>query len=187
MVQSKMFSHLDLYAAHEKPINVPGVPLASRITIFIRLVKQSHRNAAIDRFQRRVGVSLVRDAIHDDVDLLRFLIQIYLSAIEEVLAAISSEWKIQLRIDWKDGITTHQWAIDVAEISVPYGVDPVVVVLSLEALNQRSVVGEINSFINIVDKRLLWDKEVGRKITTHELDLVLSYEEHHLPVEDALI
>ena len=107
MVQPKMLAHLDLHPSHEHPIDVPRVPLPGWVPIFIRFVKQSHWNPAVYRRQRRVGVSLVRDAIHDDVDLLRFLIQVRLRAIEEVLAAISSERKIQLRIDWEDGITTY--------------------------------------------------------------------------------
>ena len=89
-----MLSHLDLYAAHEKPVNVPSVPLSRRVAVFIRFVKQPHRNPAIYRCQRCIGESLVGNAIHDDVDLLRFLIQIHLSAIEEILATISSERKI---------------------------------------------------------------------------------------------
>src|SRR5687768_15739255 len=100
-----MLSHLDLYAAHEHSVDVPGVPLSRRVTVFIGLVKQPHRNTAIYRCQRCIGESLVGNAIHDDIDLLRFLIQIHLSATEEVMATISSERKIQLWIDGEDWIT----------------------------------------------------------------------------------
>ena len=182
-----MLAHLDLYAAHEHSVNVPGVPLSRRVTVFVGFMYQSNRDAATYCRQRCIGESLVRNAIHDDIDLLRFLIQVQLSTIEEVLAAIRCERKIQFRIDGESGITTYQWPNDVAEVPIPQRVHPEVFELGLKALNQRRIVSEVNRFINVVDKRFLWHKEVGRKITTHELKLVLAGEEHHLPMQNALI
>jgi hypothetical protein len=76
MVKTKVLSHSDLNTPHEKPIYIPRVPLALRIPIFVWLMQEPHRNAAGHCGERCISVTLVRNAIHDYVDLLRFLVEI---------------------------------------------------------------------------------------------------------------
>ncbi len=73
-----MLAHLDLHAGHVHPIDIPGVPLPRGISVFVGLVNQAHGNTALYRSDRRIGIPLVGNPIHDDVDLLRLLIQIQL-------------------------------------------------------------------------------------------------------------
>ena len=145
-----MLAHLDLHAGHVHPVDVPRVPLASRIAVFVRLVNQAHGHAALDRSDRRIGVPLVGNPIHDDVDLLRLRIHIQRRATVEVLHAIGARWKIELRIDRKCRVSALQWPGDICVIRVVDRVGPEIVVLRLEAVDQRLVAGEVDCLVDVV-------------------------------------
>src|SRR5687768_8628746 len=101
MVQSEMFPHLDLDTRHVKSIHIPRVPLARRITVFVWFVNQTYRNSSLGGCDGSVGVSLIRDPIHDDIDLLCFSIQVLLRARQEILTAVWCRREVEFGIDWR--------------------------------------------------------------------------------------
>src|SRR6185295_20139156 len=64
-------------------------------------------------------------------------------------------------------------------------ISPGIVILRLEALNQRLVVGEIYRLIHVVDVWHCWNEEIRGIIGASEFQPVLSDEKHQLPVQDA--
>ena len=180
-----MLAHLDLHAAHVHPVDIPRVPLSRRISILVGFVNQAHGHTALHRSDRRIGVPRIRNAVHDDVDLLRLLIHVQLSAIEEVLAAVESRRKVELGIDRKSRIIARQRAGDIAVIRVVDRVCPDVVILCLETLDQRDVAREIDRLVDVIRVWRRGNEEIRRKIRAGKLQRVLSDEEHHLPVQDA--
>ena len=74
--------------------------------IFVRFVQEPHGNPSARCSQSGISVSLVRNAIHDYVDLLSFMIEIRLGPKQEVLTAIQTGWKIELRIDRECWVTS---------------------------------------------------------------------------------
>jgi hypothetical protein len=187
MIQAKVLSHLDLDAPHEKSIDIPRVPLSCRIAVFVRFVDEPHGNSAVHGGKCGISVSLVRNPIHDDVDFLIFLIEICLSPKVEILAVIKTGRKIECGIDREGCVFTCQWASDVTEVPVPDRIRPNIVVLSFKTLNQRLVVGEICSFVDVVNEWRCRYKKGRRKISSHEFKSVLSYKQHHLPMQDAAV
>jgi hypothetical protein len=94
MIQPEMLAHPDLHSGHEHSINIPRIPLPLRVTVFVRLVNETHRHTALNRSDRHVGKPLVGNPIHDDVDLLRLRIHIESGAAGEILDAVWARWKI---------------------------------------------------------------------------------------------
>src|SRR6185369_5525431 len=161
---TEVLSHFDLHTTHEKTIDIPRIPLSCRISIFVRFVQEPHGNSARHGSKGRISVSLVRDPIHDDVDFLGFLVEIRLGAKVEILTVIKTGRKIECGIDREGCVFTCQWATDVTVIRVSDGIRPNVVILPLETLDQRLVVGEIDSFVDVVDERRCRYEKGGEKL-----------------------
>src|SRR5688572_120959 len=145
-----MLAHLDLNTGYVHPIYIPRVPLSGGISILVGFVYEPHGDAALNRCNRVIGVPLIGNAIHDDVDLLHLLIHVDRSAVVEILAAIGGEWKIELGVDREGWILAGERSADIGVVGVVDGVSPEIVVLRLEAVDYRLVVGEINCFVDIV-------------------------------------
>src|SRR5687767_7697142 len=101
MVQPEMFPHLDLDAGHVETIHIPRVPLARSISVFVWFMNQTYRNSSLRSGDSSVGVSLIRDPIHDDIDLLCFSIQVLLRARQEILTAVRCGREVEFGIDWR--------------------------------------------------------------------------------------
>src|SRR6185503_2677058 len=173
--------------SHEKPIDSPRVPLSCRIAIFVRFVDEPHGNPAAHGSKCGIRVSLVRNAIHDDVDFLIFLIEICLSPKVEILTVIQTGRKIECGIDRKGCVFTRQWATDVTKVPVSQSIGPNIVILSFKTLNQRLVIREICSFVDVVNEWSCRNKKGRRKISSHEFKSVLSDKQHHLPMQNAAV
>src|SRR6185369_4057927 len=117
-------------------INVPCVPLPSGITILVGLVYQANGYTAIDGVDGDIGIPLIGNPIHDDVDLLVFLIKVRLGAIKEILAVVDTGRKVQFRINWKGRIVASKWSIDIPEVGIVDLVGPKLIIFCLKALNQ---------------------------------------------------
>src|SRR6185503_15594334 len=113
-----MLAHLDLNTGHEHPIDIPGIPLSGRISILVGFVYEPDRNAALNRCDRVIGVPLIGNAVHDDVDLLRLLIHVERSAVVEILAAVGGKWKIELGVDRKDRILASERSGYIAVVGI---------------------------------------------------------------------
>jgi len=187
MVQTHVLSHFDLNTAHEEPIDIPRIPLSRRIAVFVRFVQEPHGNAAAHGSKCGISVSLVSYAIHDDVDLLRFRVHIRSGPKVEVLTIINARWEVELRIDWECWITACQWTTDVSVVSVSDGIGPKVVILLFETLDQRDVVSEVDSFIDVVNEWRVWHEKVGREISSHKFKFALAGKQHHLPMQDTAV
>src|SRR5687767_3804775 len=108
-----MLAHLDLDTGHVHAIDIPGVPLSGGISILVGFVYEPHGNAALNRCDRVIGVPLIGNAVHDDVDLLHLLIHVDRSAVIEILAAVGGKRKIELGVDRKDWILASERSANV--------------------------------------------------------------------------
>ena len=133
------------------------------IPVFVGFVQQPNGNTAIDRVDGHIGVPCIGNPIHDDVDLLSFLIEILVRAIEEILAVVKAGWKIQFRINRRRWILARQRSDDICVIGVIDGIGPEIVVLGLEALEQRRIARKINRLVDVVGVWRRWDKETRRR------------------------
>src|SRR5262249_47044152 len=105
VVQSLMRAYSYLDARVVKKIDVISVPRPARISIFVLLREQANRYSPIDRADSRVGITVIRDSIHYDVDLLSLLIHFLRRSIEKVLGVISARRKVERGIDRRDRIS----------------------------------------------------------------------------------
>ncbi len=181
VVQAEMRANFQRDASRPESIEIVGVPLPLRRAVLVGVADQSDRDAALVRGDERVGLALVGDAIHDHVDLLQ-LLRIALENAQCVVLGLREIERAVLRID---RIDPRRRIRDVRVVSVVGGLDPVVVVLGHEALNDGQIVREVDDLVFVVDVVLLRHERGGAVIRAREFDDVLSGEQHHLPVEDA--
>src|SRR6185503_1564328 len=113
-------------------------------------------------------------------------IQALLSAREIVLTVVGSGREIQFRVDRESWIFARRWSINVCVVAVISRVSPHVVILRFEALYERRIVGKVNRFVKIVDVWRIGNKEITGIVRPAEFQLVLTYKQHQLPMENAV-
>ena len=101
-------------------------------------------------------------------------IEIGLSPIEEILAAICSRWKIEIGANREGGVLARQRPSDVRVVAVGESISPDIVVFRFETLNERDVVGKINGFVNVIAVWCGGYEERSSIVGAAELELVLT-------------
>ncbi len=183
MVQARVTAVFDLDAGHVEAVHVPGMPEPRRIAVLHRFGDEPHRNAAVDRCDDGVGMPPIGDAVHDGVDPLR-LGEVALDGSVGIRLGRS---EIQLGVLREHAVFARQGPDDVGEVAVLGGVDPEIVVLGAEAVDDRRLVGEEDRFIDVVavDRHRQRQPGIRAVVRAAELHDALAGEQHHLPVEDA--
>ena len=161
MIQALVRSHFYLYAGHVQTIDVPGVPLACHIPVLVWFVDQANRYPTVNGSYSRIGVPLIRYAIHDNVDLLSLLIKVELSPIEEIFTIVKARREVKVGADWEGRVFTTQCSCDIGIIAIENRVCPQVVVLRFKTLNKNWIVREINCLVDVVYIWRLCHKEIG--------------------------
>ena len=167
-------------------IDVPGMPELCRIAVFLWFSEQAYRNTSGHRRNQGVRVTLIRDPIHNHIDLLRFSrVREYRTVCKFGVAIIRRP--VQLGIDWKRRIAAGQWTTDICIVGVSRCIGPKVVILCFEAINDGRIISEVNCLIDIVSERRRRYKESRRIVRPAELHFVLANKHHHLPMKDSVV
>ncbi len=179
MVLAGVRAHPDVDAALVHAIDVVRVVAAVGVAVLERLGIQPDRHAARDGANQRVGRPRVGDAEHDDVDAAGFRVE---QRQQPVRVAVVGR-QVELG---RDGVRGRIGAQPGDRIGVEGvdGVDPDVVEPPHQALDDVSLVREVNRFVLILHVRDLVDVFVGAVVGARELDDVLPGEDHPFPVRD---
>src|ERR1051325_7400484 len=160
MVQPLVIAQPYLDARLVEQVYVVGVPLPGRVAVLILLGQQADLYATVLRGYGAVGVTVIREPVHDDVYFLRLLVYLRSRAVVEILRPVRARREVQRGVNRISRVAARQRAGDVRIVGVVNSIRPQVIHLRLEAVDDRRVIREVNSFVKIVHVRLYGGEEI---------------------------
>src|SRR5829696_6057137 len=168
-----MSTVFDLCSSHVHPIDIVGMPEIRSSAVCLRLVQDPDRDSTVQSCYKSISVPVIGIAEYNGINLLVFLVVMENGTISEAFFRRI----INLRIFCKDRILARQRPVDVGIVSKTVCINPFVIVLGLETVDEGLVVSEVDQLVDVIAKRSRRHKILRAVIRRTKLQFVLAHKE----------